>query len=87
MYTQKFREINYSGVNSDNQIPLPVLKQTNFLFDLRMSLSQNITRSLRLNYSATNSNIISEDTNFQNSIWEFLIIFSIPVHQIILARV
>ena len=32
-----------------------------------MSLSQNITRSLRLNYSATNSNIISEDTNFQNS--------------------
>ena len=67
MYTQKFREINYSGVNSDNQIPLPVLKQTNFLFDWRMSLSQNITRSLRLNYSATNSNIISEDTNFQNS--------------------
>ena len=67
MYTQKFREINYNGVNSDNQIPLPVLKQTNFLFDWRMSLSQNITRSLRLNYSATNSNIISEDTNFQNS--------------------
>ena len=67
MYTQKFREINYSGVNSDIQIPLPVLKQTNFLFDWRMSLSQNITRSLRLNYSATNSNIISEDTNFQNS--------------------
>ena len=32
-----------------------------------MSLSQNITRSLRLNYSATNSNIISEDTDFQNS--------------------
>ena len=67
IYTQKFREINYNGVNSDNQIPLPVLKQTNFLFDWRMSLSQNITRSLRLNYSATNSNIISEDTNFQNS--------------------
>ena len=67
MYTQKFREINYNGVNSNNQIPLPVLKQTNFLFDWRMSLSQNITRSLRLNYSATNSNIISEDTNFQNS--------------------
>ena len=67
MYTQKFREINYNGVNSDNQIPLPVLKQTNFLFDWRMSLSQNITRSLRLNYSATNSNIISEDTDFQNS--------------------
>ena len=67
MYTQKFREINYNGINSDNQIPLPVLKQTNFLFDWRMSLSQNITRSLRLNYSATNSNIISEDTNFQNS--------------------
>ena len=67
MYTQKFREINYNGVNSDNQIPLPVLKQTNFLFDWRMSLSQNITRSLRLNYSATNSNIISEETNFQNS--------------------
>ena len=67
MYTQKFREINYNGVNSDNQIPLPVLKQTNFLFDWRMSLAQNITRSLRLNYSATNSNIISEDTNFQNS--------------------
>ena len=67
LYSQKFREINYNGVNSDNQIPLPVLKQTNFLFDWRMSLSQNITRSLRLNYSATNSNIISEDTNFQNS--------------------
>ena len=32
-----------------------------------MSLSQNITKSILLKYSATNSNIISEDTDFQNS--------------------
>ena len=67
LYTQKFREINYGGVISQNQIPLPVLKQTNFLFDWRMSISQNITKSILLKYSATNSNIISEDTDFQNS--------------------
>ena len=67
LYTQKFREINYGGVISQNQIPLPVLKQTNFLFDWRMAISQNITKSILLKYSATNSNIISEDTDFQNS--------------------
>ena len=32
-----------------------------------MAISQNITKSILLKYSATNSNIISEDTDFQNS--------------------
>ena len=58
LYTQKFREINYSGVNSNSQIPIPELSQKKFLFDWRLSLSQNLTKSIRVNYNASNSNIV-----------------------------
>ena len=58
LYTQKFREINYSGINSNSQIPIPELSQKKFLFDWRLSLSQNLTKSIRVNYNASNSNIV-----------------------------
>ena len=56
---QKFREINYSGISSNNQIPIPLLVQANYLFKWSMSLSHNLTNSLNLNYNATNDNIIN----------------------------
>ena len=56
---QKFREINYSGISSNNQIPIPLLVQANYMFRWSMSLSHNLTNSLNLNYNATNDNIIN----------------------------
>ena len=56
---QKFREINYSGISSNNQIPIPLLVQANYLFRWSMSLSHNLTNSLNLNYNATNDNVIN----------------------------
>ena len=55
---QKFREINYSGISSDNQIPIPTMVQANYLFRWSMSLSHNLTNSLNLNYNATNLSLI-----------------------------
>ena len=65
---QKFREINYSGISSDNQIPIPTMVQANYLFRWSMSLSHNLTNSLNLNYNATNDNIIKINNLLGNNL-------------------
>ena len=58
LFKQKFREVNYSGVISNNQIPIPEFRQSKFMFDWLMSVSHNISRSLVLNYNASNSSLV-----------------------------
>ena len=58
LFVQKFREINYTGVSSNSQIPIPELRQRKYLFDWNMSVSHNLTNSIRINYNASNSNLV-----------------------------
>ena len=58
LYSQKFREINYSGVVSNSQIPIPEFRQSKFMFDWLLSISHNVSRSLVLSYNSSNSSLI-----------------------------
>ena len=58
LYKQKFREINYSGIISNSQIPIPEFTQAKFMFDWLMSISHNVSRSLVINYNASNSSLV-----------------------------
>ncbi|WP_461534265.1 T9SS outer membrane translocon Sov/SprA [Sinomicrobium sp.] len=55
---QRFRGVNIEGVNADDQLELPTLQQRNFLFDWQYTINYNLTRSLRLNFTASNYNIV-----------------------------
>jgi len=46
------------GINAAQQIPLPDLQLRNYLFDWSYSISHNLTRSLRFNFTASNNNIV-----------------------------
>ena len=56
--SQRFRDIYIEGADSSNQIKLPEIQQRNFLFDWNLNLSQNLTNSLRLDFSASNNSIV-----------------------------
>ena len=58
LFSQKFREINYSGVVSNSQIPTPEFRQSKFMFDWLLSISHNLTNSLVLGYNSSNSSLI-----------------------------
>ena len=58
LFVQKFREINYTGISSNSQLPIPELTQRKYLFDWNLSLSHNLTKSIRINYNASNSNLV-----------------------------
>ena len=66
LYVQKFREINYSGVQSLSQLPIPEFSQRKYLFDWNLALSHNITNSLRITYNASNSNLVENLNNNSN---------------------
>nr|WP_236636904.1 cell surface protein SprA [Sinomicrobium sp. N-1-3-6] len=55
---QRFRGVNIEGVDAGEQLELPTLQQRNFLFDWQYNINYNITRSLRLNFTASNYNIV-----------------------------
>ena len=55
---QQFREVYLEGVNAADQLSLPDLQQRNFLFDWTYAINHNITRSLRLNFTASSNNIV-----------------------------
>ena len=55
---QRFRDVYIEGADSSKQIALPDIQQRNFLFDWSLSLSQNLTNSLRLDFSASNNSIV-----------------------------
>ena len=75
--SQRFREVYIEGADASKQIALPDIQQRNFLFDWDLSLSQNLTNSLRLDFSASNNSIVknyyqtdSEGNNIVNKEFE-----------------
>jgi len=56
--SQRFREVYLEGTNAANQLPLPELQQRNFMFDWAFTLNHNLTRSLRMNFTASNNRIV-----------------------------
>ena len=56
--SQRFRDIYIEGADSSNQIALPEIQQRNFLFDWNLSLSQNLSNSLRIDFSASNNSVV-----------------------------
>ncbi|MDA7779645.1 hypothetical protein N8915_01985, partial [Flavobacteriaceae bacterium] len=55
--SQRFRDIYIEGADSSNLIALPEIQQRNFLFDWNLSLSQNLSNSLRIDFSASNNSV------------------------------
>ncbi len=55
---QRFREVYTEGVEASKQLALPDLQQRNFLFDWNYSISHNLSRSLRLNFTSSRNNIV-----------------------------
>ena len=55
---QRFREVYPLGVNPNTQVPLPELQQRNYLFDWQYGINYSLTKSLKLSYDVTNSNIV-----------------------------
>lgn len=53
---QKFREIFIE--DGPEQLGLPTLQQRNFLFDWQYAINYNLSKSLRLNFTASNYNIV-----------------------------
>ncbi|GGD46337.1 cell surface protein SprA [Muriicola marianensis] len=52
---QRFRDVLEPGVE---RLELPLLQQRNYLFNWQYALNYSITRSLRLNLTASNNNIV-----------------------------
>ncbi|MGS2765075.1 T9SS outer membrane translocon Sov/SprA [Sinomicrobium sp. M5D2P9] len=55
---QRFRSVDLEGIDPGEQLELPTLQQRNFLFDWQYTINYNITKSLRLNFTASNYNIV-----------------------------
>ena len=62
--SQRFRDVYVKGAEFSKQIALPDIQQRNFLFDWSLNLSQNLTNSLRIDFSASNNSIVKN--YFQN---------------------
>ena len=56
--SQRFREVYIEGADASKQIGLPEIQQRNFMFDWDLSLSQNLTNSFRIDFSASNNSIV-----------------------------
>lgn len=56
--SQRFRQVYMEGIDAGLQLPLPDLQLRNYLFDWSYSISHNLTRSLRFNFTASNNNIV-----------------------------
>jgi len=65
--TQRFREVYSENTDATKQLSLPDLEQRNFLFDWNYKINHNLTKSLRLSFTATNNRIIrGSDASFNN---------------------
>jgi cell surface protein SprA len=67
---QRFREVFIDGVDPNQQLQLPELQQRNFLFDWQYAINYNLTRSLRLNFTASNYNIVKNYLDENDAIRE-----------------
>ena len=56
--SQKFREVYVEGVDAGQQLALPALRQRNYLFDWSYTHNHDLTRSLKLNFTASGNNIV-----------------------------
>ena len=56
--SQRFRQVYMEGIDAGLQLPLPDLQLRNYLFEWSYSISHNLTRSLRFNFTASNNNIV-----------------------------
>lgn len=64
---QRFRDVREEGVE---RLELPELQQRNYLFNWQYAVNYNLTKSLRLNLTASNNNIVRnyfEDNENPNS--------------------
>ncbi|HCO84371.1 MAG TPA: hypothetical protein DIT95_12655, partial [Arenibacter sp.] len=52
---QKFRDVFEPGVE---KLDLPFLQQRNYLFNWQYAINYSLTKSLRLNLTASNNNIV-----------------------------
>ena len=66
--TQRFRQIFSRDIDALQQIALPDLQQRNYILDKSITISHNITRSLRLNFTTSNNSIIKNYFIEQNGI-------------------
>ena len=55
---QLFRDVHFDGVNASQQRALPELQQRNYQMNHQYAINYNLTKSLRLNFNATNNSII-----------------------------
>jgi len=58
--SQRFRSVYMEGVDAAQQLALPDLLQRNYLFDWSYTLNHNLTRSLRLTFTASSNNIVKD---------------------------
>ena len=58
--SQRFREVYMEGIDASQQLALPDLLQRNYLFDWSYTLNHNLTRSLRLTFTASSNNIVKD---------------------------
>jgi sprA protein len=63
---QRFREIYPLGVNPNSQVPMPELQQRNYLFDWQYGFNYSLTKSLKVSYDVTNSNIVRNYYQWEN---------------------
>ena len=65
--TQRFREVYNENIDTSKQLSLPDLQQRNFLFDWSYKINHNLSKSLRLSFTATNNRIVrGTDASFNN---------------------
>lgn len=70
---QRFRDVLEPGVDA---LALPLLQQRNYLFNWQYALNYSVTKSLRLNITASNNNIVrnyyNEDGNNESGVNDML---------------
>ena len=64
---QLFRDVQFEGVNSSLQKALPELQQRNFVMNHQYAINYNLTKSLRLNFNATNNSVIRNYYLYDNN--------------------
>ena len=64
---QLFRDVHFEGVNASQQKALPELQQRNYLMNYQYAINYNLTKSLRLNFNATNNSIIRNYYVYDNN--------------------
>lgn len=65
---QRFRDVREEGVD---RLELPELQQRNYLFNWQYAVNYNLTKSLRLNLTASNNNIVRNYFNEDEPVESF----------------